>query len=389
MSSVPTASAPPAGTAGLTSYAWIVGVALLALVPFAAPNLQLLLTFALAKGLAVTGVTILLRAGQVSFGHALYFGIAAYIGAFAMTAFPGFDFFLLVIAGTLGALLAGLVVGLFVVRYRGIFFGMLNLAFSMIFWSILEKFYHVTGGADGIRLERPTVLGMVLDRGAFELFLFYFALGLMVVCGWFTIRWFASPVGQLFQTIKTNETRLEYLGVSPRRALLSGYLLSAALCGVGAIIMGTAQGVVTPEYVWWVRSAEMVFIGGGAGMAPMRSHLFDQMKRIKTDRKISFWYGARSLREMFYVEDYDGLDAENENFEWHVALSDPQPEDNWDGLTGFIHNVLYEQYLKDHPAPEDCEYYMCGPPMMNSAVINMLLDLGVERENIFLDDFGG
>ena len=123
-------------------------------------------------------------------------------------------------------------------------------------------------------------------------------------------------------------------------------------------------------------------------MAPMRSHLFDQLKRIKTDRKIGFWYGARSLREMFYVEDYDGLDAENENFEWHVALSDPQPEDNWEGLTGFIHNVLYEQYLKDHPAPEDCEYYMCGPPMMNSAVINMLLDLGVERENIFLDDFG-
>jgi len=136
-------------------------------------------------------------------------------------------------------------------------------------------------------------------------------------------------------------------------------------------------------------SNEMVFIGGGAGMAPMRSHLFDQLKRIKTDRKISFWYGARSLREMFYVEDYDGLDAENDNFEWHVALSDPQPEDNWDGLTGFIHNVLYEQYLKDHPAPEDCEYYMCGPPMMNKAVIDMLLDLGVERENIFLDDFGG
>jgi len=135
--------------------------------------------------------------------------------------------------------------------------------------------------------------------------------------------------------------------------------------------------------------AEMVFIGGGAGMAPMRSHLFDQLRRIKTDRKISFWYGARSLREMFYVEDYDTLAAENDNFDWHVALSDPQPEDDWDGLTGFIHNVLFEQYLKDHPAPEDCEYYMCGPPMMNKACIDMLLDLGVERENIFLDDFGG
>jgi Na+-transporting NADH:ubiquinone oxidoreductase subunit F len=135
--------------------------------------------------------------------------------------------------------------------------------------------------------------------------------------------------------------------------------------------------------------AEMVFIGGGAGMAPMRSHIFDQLKRLGSKRKISFWYGARSLREMFYVEDYDSLAAENENFDWHVALSDPQPEDNWDGLTGFIHNVLYEQYLKDHPAPEDCEYYMCGPPMMNAAVIKMLTDLGVEPENILLDDFGG
>ncbi|MEE4107844.1 MAG: NADH:ubiquinone reductase (Na(+)-transporting) subunit F, partial [Halieaceae bacterium] len=135
--------------------------------------------------------------------------------------------------------------------------------------------------------------------------------------------------------------------------------------------------------------AEMVFIGGGAGMAPMRSHIFDQLKRLHSKRKISFWYGARSLREMFYVEDYDQLAAENDNFEWHVALSDPQPEDNWEGLTGFIHNVLYEEYLKDHPAPEDCEYYMCGPPMMNAAVIQMLTDLGVEPENIMLDDFGG
>ena len=134
---------------------------------------------------------------------------------------------------------------------------------------------------------------------------------------------------------------------------------------------------------------EMVFIGGGAGMAPMRSHIFDQLKRLKTKRKMSFWYGARSLREMFYEDDYNGLAADNDNFQWHVALSDPQPEDNWDGMTGFIHNVLYENYLKDHEAPEDCEYYMCGPPMMNAAVIHMLKDLGVEDENILLDDFGG
>ena len=135
--------------------------------------------------------------------------------------------------------------------------------------------------------------------------------------------------------------------------------------------------------------AEMVFVGGGAGMAPMRSHLFDQLRRLKTDRKISFWYGARSKKEMFYVEDFDMLAEENDNFDWHVALSDPQPEDNWEGDTGFIHNVLYERYLKDHDAPEDCEFYMCGPPVMNAAVINLLKDLGVEDENIMLDDFGG
>ena len=136
-------------------------------------------------------------------------------------------------------------------------------------------------------------------------------------------------------------------------------------------------------------NAEMVFIGGGAGMAPMRSHIFDQLQRVNTDRKISFWYGARSLREMFYQEEYDKLAEENKNFTWNVALSDPQPEDNWDGMTGFIHNVLYENYLRDHSAPEDCEYYMCGPPMMNAAVIKMLKDLGVEDDNILLDDFGG
>ena len=134
---------------------------------------------------------------------------------------------------------------------------------------------------------------------------------------------------------------------------------------------------------------EMVFIGGGAGMAPMRSHIFDQFRRLHTDRKVSYWYGARSLREAFYDEDFDSIVAENDNFKWHLALSEPMPEDNWTGKTGFIHQVVYDNYLRDHPAPEDLEYYMCGPPMMNSAVIRMLTDLGVEPENIMLDDFGG
>ncbi len=133
---------------------------------------------------------------------------------------------------------------------------------------------------------------------------------------------------------------------------------------------------------------EMVFVGGGAGMAPMRSHIFDQLKRLHTKRKMSFWYGARSRREMFYIEQFDRLQEEYDNFRWSIALSDPLPEDNWTGSTGFIHATLSEEYLKEHPAPEECEYYLCGPPMMNAAVIHMLEELGVEKENILLDDFG-
>ncbi|MFT7684886.1 MAG: Na+-transporting NADH:ubiquinone oxidoreductase subunit F [Candidatus Azotimanducaceae bacterium] len=134
--------------------------------------------------------------------------------------------------------------------------------------------------------------------------------------------------------------------------------------------------------------SEMVFIGGGAGMAPMRAHIFDQLLRLHTDRKITFWYGGRNETELFYVDEYDKLAEDYDNFEWHVALSDQNIE-GWTGYTGFIHNVLAENYLNDHQAPEDCEFYMCGPPMMNAAVIQMLEDLGVERDNIFLDDFGG
>jgi Na+-transporting NADH:ubiquinone oxidoreductase subunit F len=135
---------------------------------------------------------------------------------------------------------------------------------------------------------------------------------------------------------------------------------------------------------------EKIWIGGGAGMAPLRSQIFDELRRKqKTDVKMSFWYGARSLREMFYTKDFDELDERFENFDWHVALSDPLPEDNWTGDTGFIHNVVYDKYLKDHPAPEDCEFYLCGPPPMVAAVLKMLDDLGVEPENILLDDFGG
>jgi len=134
--------------------------------------------------------------------------------------------------------------------------------------------------------------------------------------------------------------------------------------------------------------SEMVFIGGGAGMAPMRSHIFDQLKRLDSKRKISFWYGARSLREAFYVEEFDELAEKFDNFSWTLVLSDPLPEDNWSGATGFVHQYLYDNYLVDHPAPEDCEFYMCGPPMMNKAAGEMIYNLGVEHENIMFDDFG-
>ena len=135
--------------------------------------------------------------------------------------------------------------------------------------------------------------------------------------------------------------------------------------------------------------SEMIYIGGGAGMAPLRSHVFDLLKSLHSRRKISYWYGARSRREMFYDDEFKELAASHPNFSWHVALSEPLPEDDWKGHVGFIHQVLYDNYLKEHPAPEDCEYYICGPPMMNQAVFKLLDDLGVEPENIAYDDFGG
>jgi Na+-transporting NADH:ubiquinone oxidoreductase subunit F len=134
--------------------------------------------------------------------------------------------------------------------------------------------------------------------------------------------------------------------------------------------------------------AEMIYIGGGAGMAPLRSHIFELFKGRKTDREVSYWYGGRSKRELFYVNQFHKIEEEFPNFKFHIGLSDPLPEDQWDGYVGFIHQVLYDNYLRDHPAPEDIEYYLCGPPMMNQAVFKLLDDLGVEKENIAFDDFG-
>lgn len=135
--------------------------------------------------------------------------------------------------------------------------------------------------------------------------------------------------------------------------------------------------------------AEMLYVGGGAGMAPLRSHIFELFKNLKTGRKVSYWYGGRSLRELFYIDHFRAIEKEFPNFKFHLALSEPLPEDNWTGFTGFIHQVVIDNYLKDHPAPEDIEYYFCGPPMMNKCVMQMCEDFGVEPENVSFDDFGG
>ena len=134
---------------------------------------------------------------------------------------------------------------------------------------------------------------------------------------------------------------------------------------------------------------EMVFIGGGVGMAPLRAIIFDQLERVGTTRKISFWYGVRSLVDLFYREEFDELQQRYPNFSWNPALSDPAPDDSWQGATGFIHDVVLERYLKGHPRPDDCEYYLCGPSLMIKAVLAMLDDLGVDPKDIHNDDFGG
>jgi len=133
---------------------------------------------------------------------------------------------------------------------------------------------------------------------------------------------------------------------------------------------------------------EMMFIGGGAGMAPMRSHIFHLFKTLRTQRKVSFWYGGRSLKELFYTDEFEQIAAENPNFQFNIALSEPLPTDNWDGYTGFIHQVIFDNYLKNHPEPEEIEYYLCGPGPMTAAATKMLDSLGVPKDNIFFDDFG-
>ena len=254
----------------LSRTTWLVVALLLAaaLAPLALPWLKTPIVLALANGLAVLGVIVLVRAGQVSFGHAMFFCFAGYVVAFGQRLW-NLDALLLLPLGVVGGTAFGALIGLFVVRYRGIFFGMLNLAFSMMLFAVLGKFSSVTHGTDGLRFDRPRVAGMTLQRDDFESLLLGLALVAAVGAGLLVMRYFRSVHGQQLAAIKTNETRLEYLGISARRVFFGGYVLSAALAALGGSLFALAQGLVTPESGYWVRSGEFVFIAilGGAGHA--------------------------------------------------------------------------------------------------------------------------
>lgn len=231
------------------------------------PWLKTPLLTSLSYGLAALGVAVLMRAGQVSFGHAMYAAISGYTVAFLARSFPGLDALVLIGAGVLASVIAGAVIGLFVVRYREIFFGMLNLALSMVLFSLLGKFYGITGGTDGLRIDRPTLGWVQFDRAGYETALLLLTVGACVLLGWLVQRYFRSAAGEALAGVKTNEMRLEYLGLSARRVLWNGYLLSAGLVGLSGALVALLQGLVTPELGYWLRSGEFVFVAILGGTA--------------------------------------------------------------------------------------------------------------------------
>jgi len=223
----------------------------------------------LTYAIAALGVSVMARAGQISFGHAMFACISAYTVAFLAKAMPGLDALVLILAGVVASFVAAVVIGLFVVRYRGIFFGMLNLALSMVLFALLGKLYTLTGGSDGMRIVRSTMAGIVMERESFERALLVLTLVLSLVLAWWVQRYFRSGSGQALSAIKTNETRIEYLGFSAYFIMWKGYLLSAVVVGFSGAILALMQGLVTPEIGSWLRSGEFVFITilGGAGHA--------------------------------------------------------------------------------------------------------------------------
>lgn len=249
----------------------IIGLAIIAAVlPLVIPWLGFVFTLAIGKGLAALGVAMLLRGGLISIGHAMYFAVGAYATAFLMRDGGVQDVLLLLVLSTLVATVAGLLVGAFMVRYRAIFFAMLNLAVSMVFFTLLSKMYHLTGGTDGLRVATPTLLGFELSRVQFNPFLQYGSLLLMIATALIVDRYLRSPLGEALSAVHSNEVRLEYLGISARSIILIAYTASAALAGLGGAVTALAVGHIVPELSYWTISGQLVLIAvlGGIGGAP-------------------------------------------------------------------------------------------------------------------------
>lgn len=245
----------------------IAALIILFTLPFTFASSVTIATLIFAKALAILGLFLLLQAGQVSFGHGMFFAAGAYAAAYFGAAVKSPDLVLLTLAVIAITAISGLIIGLFVSRYRLIFFSMLNLAFSMVLFALLEKLFHYTGGSDGMRIPRPTLLGMKFSRGEFDIAMFYYSLVLMLGGALLVWLYLRSPLGQALKALKVNETRLEYIGLSANQTLLVAYVFSAVLAGLGGLAFGLVQGLATPDLTFWTRSGEFVFIAvlGGVG----------------------------------------------------------------------------------------------------------------------------
>lgn len=288
----------------------LAGGAIIALVAatFAFPWLEFVLTLAIAKGLAALGVAILLRGGLISIGHAMFFAVGAYATAFAMRDFGITDVFALILISAVISLAAGLLIGVYVVRYRAIFFAMLNLAISMVLFSLLSKFYGVTGGTDGLRVGTPTVLGMALEAKTVATFLFYASIAAMVLAGLAVNAYFKSPLGEALSAVHTNEIRLEYLGIPVRGVLLVAYGLSALLAGIGGTFAAMTIGHVLPDMAYWTDSGHLVLVavlGGISGIGgPFVGAVFLELVHTLAAGVTDAWnmiVGAALLGVIFFM----------------------------------------------------------------------------------------
>ena len=271
-----------------------------AVAPLFVASWATLFALILAKGIVVLGIVLLLQAGQVSFGHAMFFATGAYSAAFWGKFVGGGDILLFILLGSVTSTIVGLIVGLFVVRYREIFFSMLNLAFSMVLWSLLEKMFHYTNGADGIRVARPGLLGFSFAPETFQYVILYVSLVIAIIAFYGVQRYLDSPLGHMLRAMKSNETRLEYLGMSARRVLLIGYVISAFLGGIGGSLVSIIQQIATPEFGFWTKSGEFVFIailGGGAPcLRRVRGRRDVRMRTVLCRRASGEFLAAHSRR---------------------------------------------------------------------------------------------